>query len=103
MSRRNLEKTQPRPLKADAMFSRKCSRTRYATPVDARIALGRLPEGKTIRKCPECGGYHIVEPGVLLRPRGKEARGARSTSSNGAWTPTVRTPAPTSGPKHSTR
>ena len=34
MSRRNLEKTQPRPLKADAMFSRKCSRTRYATPAD---------------------------------------------------------------------
>ena len=74
MSRRNLEKTQPRPLKADAMFSRKCSRTRYATPVDARIALGRLPEGKTIRKCPECGGYHIVEPGVILRRRGKGAR-----------------------------
>lgn len=47
MSRRNLEKTQPRPLKADAMFS---------------------------RKCPECGGYHIVEPGVILRRRGKEAR-----------------------------
>ena len=43
MSRRNLEKTQPRPLKADAMFSRKCRRTRYTTPVDARIALGRLP------------------------------------------------------------
>ena len=52
MSRRNLEKTQPRPLKADAMFSRRCRRTRYTTPVDARIALGRLPEGKTIRKCP---------------------------------------------------
>ena len=52
----------PRPLRADAAYSRKCRRTRYNTPADANIALGRLPDDRVIRKCPECGGYHIAPP-----------------------------------------
>ncbi|MBT1164585.1 hypothetical protein [Bifidobacterium felsineum] len=69
MPRNNLEKQSPRPLKADARYEHRCHRMRYATPVDANIALGRMPDGKTIRKCPKCGGYHIVDPGTILHGR----------------------------------
>ncbi|WP_368089369.1 hypothetical protein [Bifidobacterium breve] len=74
MARRNLEKPMPRPLRADAAYSRKCRRTRYNTPADANIALGRLPDDRVIRKCPECGGYHIVASGTILHRRGHGGR-----------------------------
>ncbi|KAA8828164.1 hypothetical protein [Bifidobacterium myosotis] len=80
MSRNNLEKPMPRPLKADAGFSRKCGRTRFETPVDAKIALGRMPEGKTVRKCPKCHGYHIVDAGVVLEGRGPRPNRRRAAA-----------------------
>ena len=49
----------PRPLRADAAYSRKCRRTRYNTPADANLALG---------------GYHIIAPGTILHRRGHGGR-----------------------------
>lgn len=69
MPRNNLDKPRARMLKADKTFNRKCGRIRYATPVDATIALGGLPEGKIIRKCPNCGGYHLLNPNEHLQSR----------------------------------
>lgn len=83
MPRNNLEKPMPRPLKADAGFSRKCGRTRYETPVDARIALGRMPDGKTVRKCPKCHGYHIIGKGETLEGHAPHAPRRHAGGRNG--------------------
>ncbi|WP_240539324.1 hypothetical protein [Bifidobacterium sp. SO1] len=69
MPRRKPERYTPRPLKADATFNRKCGRTTFKSPIDAQIALGKMPEGKVARKCPNCGGYHIVNVGEHLESR----------------------------------
>lgn len=69
MPRRKPERYTPRPLKADASFNRKCGRTTFKSPIDAQIALGKMPEGKVARKCPNCGGYHIVNVGEHLESR----------------------------------
>ncbi|MBT1161708.1 hypothetical protein [Bifidobacterium sp. SO1] len=69
MPRNNLEKHGPRPLKAAKRFERKCGRMRYETPVDANIALGGMPDGMIARKCPNCGGYHLLHAGERLESR----------------------------------
>lgn len=69
MPRNNLEKRRPKPLKADKRYERQCERMRYATPADAGIALGRMPDGMIIRKCPNCGGYHLLREGERLESR----------------------------------
>lgn len=72
MGRRNLEKPGARSLKADGGYERKCGRYRYASEIDAKIRLGGLPEGKVVRKCPNCGGWHVVTAGtVIASKRGK--------------------------------
>lgn len=66
MPRHYPERSFAKALKADKSWSRKCNRTRFATPVDAQIALGSMPDGKVARKCPVCGGYHLVAPSETL-------------------------------------
>ena len=76
MPRRRISKPSPRRLKADKSFSRKCGRTAFTSKVDATIALGHIPDGKTIRKCPDCHRYHVVEQGETLESRNARHRNA---------------------------
>lgn len=70
MPRRRIPHTEPRPLKADKEYGRRCGRTAYATPADALIALGSIPAGRVLRTCPDCHRYHLIAKGEVLHPRG---------------------------------
>ena len=69
MPRRRIPHAEPRPLRADRAYDRRCGRTAYATPADALIALGSIPEGRALRRCPACGRYHLVGHGETLHSR----------------------------------
>lgn len=69
MPRNNLEKPTARRLKADSSYSRQCHRTRFNTELDAKIATGGITADREVRKCPNCGGYHIVRKGEQLTSR----------------------------------
>lgn len=74
LGRRNLDKPRARGLKADGGFERRCGMYRYASEVDAKIRLGGMPVGKVARKCPNCGGWHVVDQGTVIQSK----RGARN-------------------------